>query len=73
MREKVADAVASVIAQPAGERPLHTVVAAVAQRQAPQAVNDAVTQATRSFFETLDLPLATLASKGEKNVEQQEI
>ncbi len=64
--QEVADAVASVIAQPAGERPLHTVVATVAQRQAPQAVNDAVTQATRSFFETLDLPLATLASKGEK-------
>jgi len=64
--QEVADAVASVIAQPAGERPLHTVVATVAQRQPPQAVNDAVTQATRSFFETLDLPLATLASKGEK-------
>ncbi len=64
--QEVADAVASVIAQPAGERPLHTVVATVAQRQAPQAVNDAVTQATRSFFETLDLPLATLALKGEK-------
>jgi NAD(P)-dependent dehydrogenase (short-subunit alcohol dehydrogenase family) len=64
--QEVADAVARVIAQPAGERPLRTVVAPVAQRQAPQAINDAVTQATRSFFETLDLPLATLAPKGEK-------
>src|SRR6266852_4331166 len=64
--QEVADAVARVIAQPAGERPLHTVVATVAQRQAPQAINDAVTQATRSFFETLDLPLATLAPRGEK-------
>ena len=64
--QEVADAVARVIAQPAGERPLHTVVATVAQRQAPQAINDAVTQATRSFFETLDIPLATLAPKGEK-------
>jgi NAD(P)-dependent dehydrogenase (short-subunit alcohol dehydrogenase family) len=64
--QEVADAVARVIAQPAGERPLRTVVATVAQRQAPQALNDAATQATRSFFETLDLPLATLASKGEK-------
>src|SRR5713226_9993991 len=64
--QEVADAVARVIAQPAGERPLHTVVATVAQRQAPQAINDAVTQATRSFFETLDLPLATLAPKGKK-------
>jgi NAD(P)-dependent dehydrogenase (short-subunit alcohol dehydrogenase family) len=60
---EVADAVAGVIAQPAGERPLHTVVATVAQRQAPQAINDAVTRATRSFFETLGLPLATLAPK----------
>jgi NAD(P)-dependent dehydrogenase (short-subunit alcohol dehydrogenase family) len=64
--QEVADAVARVITQPAGGRPLRTVVATVAQRQAPQAINDAVTQATRSFFETLDLPLATLAIKGEK-------
>src|SRR5256714_7789873 len=64
--QEVADAIAHVIAQPAGERPLRTVVAPVAQRQAPQAINDAVTQATRSFFETLALPLATLAPKGEK-------
>ncbi len=64
--QEVADAVARVIAQPAGERPLHTVVAPVAQRQAPQAINDAVTQATRSFFEALDLPLATLAPRREK-------
>ena len=64
--QEVADAVARVIAQPAGERPLHTVVAPVAQRQAPQAINDAVTQATRSFFEALDIPQVTLAPKGEK-------
>src|SRR5258708_7053845 len=64
--QEVADAVARVIAQPAGKRPLHTVVATVAQREAPQAVNDAVTQATQSFFEMLDLPLVTLAPKGEK-------
>ena len=64
--QEVADAVARVIAQPAGERPLHTVVATVAQRQAPQAINDAVTQATRSFFERLDIPQVTLAPRGEK-------
>ena len=57
--QDVADAVAKVIAQPVGERPLHTIVATVAQRQAPQIVNDAVADATRSFFETLDLPLAS--------------
>ena len=56
--QDVADAVASVIAQPAGERALHTVVATVAQRQAPQAVNDAVAYATQSFFEKLRLPEA---------------
>jgi NAD(P)-dependent dehydrogenase (short-subunit alcohol dehydrogenase family) len=64
--QEVADAVARVIALPAGERPLHTIVAPTAQRQAPQTINDAVTQATQSFFEALDLPLATLAPKGEK-------
>jgi NAD(P)-dependent dehydrogenase (short-subunit alcohol dehydrogenase family) len=64
--QEVADAVARVIAQPAGERPLHTVVAPVAQRQAPQAINDAVTQATQSFFEALDIPQVTLAPRGEK-------
>jgi NAD(P)-dependent dehydrogenase (short-subunit alcohol dehydrogenase family) len=65
--QEVADAVARVIAQPAGERPLRTVVATVAQRQAPQAVNDAVTQATQSYLEMLDiLPLVTFVPKGEK-------
>jgi len=64
--QEVAGAVARVIAQPAGERPLHTVVAPVAQRQAPLEINDAVAQATRSFFEALALPQATLAPKGEK-------
>jgi NAD(P)-dependent dehydrogenase (short-subunit alcohol dehydrogenase family) len=58
--QEVADAVARVIALPAGERPLHTVVAPVAQHQAPQAVNDAATQATQSFFKALALPLVTI-------------
>ena len=64
--QEVADAVASVIAQPAGERPLRTVVATVVQRQAPQALNDAATHAMQSFLEALNIPLATLARKGEK-------
>ncbi len=64
--QEVADAVAHVIAQPAGERPLRTVVATVVQRQAPQALNDAATHAMQSFLEALNIPLATLAIKGEK-------
>jgi NAD(P)-dependent dehydrogenase (short-subunit alcohol dehydrogenase family) len=69
---EVADAVARVIALPAGERPLHTVVApVVAQREAPQAVNDAATQATQSFFQRLDLPLATIMPKEEHQEQAQ--
>ncbi len=64
--QEVADAVAHVIAQPAGERPLRTVVATVVQRQAPQALNDAATHAMQSFLEALNIPLATLAIKGEE-------
>ena len=63
--QEVADAIAQVIAQPAGKRPLRTVVATVAQRQAPQALNDAATQAMQSFLEALHLPAATLAFQGE--------
>src|SRR5258706_11957660 len=48
--QEVADAVARVIALPAGERPLHTVVATAAQRQAPQAGNDAAPPATQPVF-----------------------
>lgn len=58
--QEVADAVARVIALPAGKRPLHTVVAPAAQREAPQAVNDAATQATQAFFQALHLPQAAL-------------
>ncbi|HET8853001.1 MAG TPA: SDR family oxidoreductase [Ktedonobacteraceae bacterium] len=64
--QEVADAVAHVIAQPAGKRPLRTVVATVAQRQAPQALNDAATQAMQSFLDALHLPAATLAFQGEQ-------
>jgi NAD(P)-dependent dehydrogenase (short-subunit alcohol dehydrogenase family) len=64
--QEVANAVARVIAQPAGERPLRTVVATAAQRQAPEAVNDVVAQATESFFRTLRLPRVTLERKEEQ-------
>ena len=63
--QEVADAVARVIAQPAGERPLRTIVATVAQRQAPQALNEAATQAMHSFLEALHIPGAALALQGE--------
>jgi NAD(P)-dependent dehydrogenase (short-subunit alcohol dehydrogenase family) len=69
--QEVADAVARVIALPAGKRPLHTVVAPVAQRQAPQAVNDAATQATHSFFQRLDIPLATIMPREEHQEQAQ--
>ncbi len=58
--QEVADAVARVIALPAGKRPLHTVVAPAAQREAPEAVNDAATRATHAFFKALHLPQAAL-------------
>jgi NAD(P)-dependent dehydrogenase (short-subunit alcohol dehydrogenase family) len=64
--QEVADAIAHVIAQPAGKRPLRTVVATVAQRQAPQALNDAATQAMHSFLEALHLPAAARAFQGEQ-------
>jgi len=64
--QEVADAIAQVIAQPAGKRPLRTVVATVAQRQAPQALNDAATQAMHSFLEALHIPGAALAFQGEQ-------
>jgi NAD(P)-dependent dehydrogenase (short-subunit alcohol dehydrogenase family) len=56
--QDVADAVAHVIAQPAGQRPLRTIVATALQRQAPQAFNEAATQATQSFFDDLHIPQA---------------
>jgi NAD(P)-dependent dehydrogenase (short-subunit alcohol dehydrogenase family) len=65
--QDVADAVARVLALPAGERPLRTIVATAAQRQAPQAVNDAVAHAAQSYLEMLDiLPMVTLVPKEEK-------
>jgi NAD(P)-dependent dehydrogenase (short-subunit alcohol dehydrogenase family) len=69
--QDVADAVADIIAQPAEKRPLRTVVATPAQRQAPQAINDAVTEATHHFRDTLHLPLPTLASRANAEEEQQ--
>ena len=64
--QEVADDVARVIAQPAGERPLRTVVATVVQRQAPQALNEASSHATHSFLEALHIPGAALALPGEQ-------
>ena len=62
--QEVADAIASLIGQPAGERPLRTVIASVSQRQAPQAVNNAAASATHSYLEMLGiLPQVTLEKK----------
>lgn len=68
--QDVADAVAKIIELPAGERPLRTVVAIDSQREAPEAANSAVAEATQSIFETFGiLPLVTFVPKGE-NTEQ---
>ena len=64
--QEVADAVARMITQPAGKRPLRTVVATVVQRQAPQALNEASSHAMHSFLEALHLPSAALAFQGEQ-------
>jgi NAD(P)-dependent dehydrogenase (short-subunit alcohol dehydrogenase family) len=69
--QEVADAVARVIALPAGKRPQHTVVAPVAQREAPQAVNEVATQATYAFFQRLDLPLASIMPNEEHQAQEQ--
>ena len=69
--QEVADAVARLIALPAGKRPLHTVVAPVAQREAPQAVNDVEAPATHAFFQRLALPLATIRPKEEPQEQAQ--
>jgi len=66
--QDVADAIANIIAQPAGERPLHTVVATETQRQIPQAVNDATSHMTQSYLEKLGiLPLVAFVPRGEKD------
>ena len=51
--QEVADAVATLIAQPSGTRPLRTLVALENQRQAPQGVNDATDRATQAYLEML--------------------
>jgi NAD(P)-dependent dehydrogenase (short-subunit alcohol dehydrogenase family) len=62
--QAVADAIANLIAQPAGQRPLRTIIAPVSQRQAPQEVNAAAASATQSYLEGLGiLPQVTLGLK----------
>ena len=59
--QEVADAIARLIATPAGKRPLRTVVAPASQRQPFQDVNDAAVSAAQSFLEPLGiLPQLTL-------------
>lgn len=63
--QEVADVVAHLVAQPAGTRPLRTVVALASQSSYPQAVNATAEQATREYLESLGvLPLVTMAEKG---------
>ena len=62
--QDVADVVAHLVAQPAGTRPLRTVVAAASQSSYPQEINVTAERATRGYLERLGvLPLVTLAEK----------
>jgi NAD(P)-dependent dehydrogenase (short-subunit alcohol dehydrogenase family) len=60
--QEVANTIAALIALPAGERPLHTIVTPIdQQRQALQGINGAIEQATRTTLELLGvLPQVTL-------------
>lgn len=51
--QEVADAIAELIALPAGKRPLRTVVATANQRPFPQEINETAERATRGYMEML--------------------
>ncbi len=53
--QEVADAVAALIAMPAGTRPLRRVVAPLTQRQPPEAVNVAAERATHAYLDALGM------------------
>jgi NAD(P)-dependent dehydrogenase (short-subunit alcohol dehydrogenase family) len=62
--QEVADAVAHLVAQPAGTRPLRTIVATASQSSYPQEINTTAERATREYLESLGvLPLVTLVEK----------
>ena len=62
--QEVADAVAHLVAQPAGTRPLRTVVATASQRSYPQEINATAERATRAYLDNLGLlPQVTLTEK----------
>ncbi len=66
--QEVADAVATLIAQPAGTRPLRTLVALENQRHAPQGVNDAGETAIQAYLEMLGVTDLLTLSSGVKSV-----
>ena len=67
--QEVADAIAALIAQPAGTRPLRTVVALDKQKQAPQEVNDVAERATRAYLAMLGvLPQVTLTQRQQEKI-----
>ena len=64
--QEVADVVAHLIAQPAGTRPLRTVIAAASQRSYSQEINVTAEWVTRGYLESLGvLPLLTLTENEE--------
>jgi hypothetical protein len=63
--QDVADAIAALIALPAGQRPLRTVVAPVAeQREAVAGINQFSLEHTTAYYQQIDiLPAITLGRK----------
>lgn len=67
--QDVADAIAGLIAQPAGERPLNVVVAVASQREFPMEVNEVVTKVNTAYLEKLNiLPQVTLTQTSQVEV-----
>ena len=63
--QEVADAVSQLIAQPAGTRPLRTVVATASQRSYPQEINVTAERATREYLASLRALLLVALAENE--------
>ena len=62
--QDVADAITALIALPAGQRPLRTVVAPVAgQREAVAGINQASLEHTTAYYQQIDLLPAVMLAR----------